>query len=699
MNAVSPTFEMPSAALVLSVTEFAVAVGVSDRAARKAFQNRSFRGHHLPVVQVPGQRGGAGGMVWGLALNRATPELRALLKLPETLPSTPVERRLKGRPDDRHITTAVDKQRIIAPIVAHPKGSHERAEAYRDAAGQQHLVGSHWSRFTERTLRDWVQSVEDGGPAALMPAGHRRDKGRIRAQIARDWHKGCGLPEDVQSSIAKALEKTARGMILKGRSDRNTRVLCQTELARMSREAGVDLPQRVLLDMCRLSSSWVTRWREMKPVHLHDRDHKTYTDRHEFHVRRTLTALPMEVLYGDVHHVDLSIAEAIVSQWKVLRRAAKKAQKDGLLSIRVSLIGWLDGSSHYLWATPVILGPGQGITQQDVTRSLHEVFACPYGGVPRKIVIDNGSEYKALADAVTRFCAMGDMGHFGVVHCRPYGPEGKGRLEGAFGILEKTFLSALPGYIAGDRMKSPTKSKGKRIDPYPHGPERLLSDLHLAVLQFNGTAQHGDLAGLSPKAMLEAKIHENDWKADRIKDEAMFDLVFSRSEHRDVIQGSISIGGRRYSGDVLATLTGAKQVEFLVPIRDPEGPVICWQDGVIHWLKEETFDLNDRNGARRKGELVKLEKSEIDRRRALADQNVDVQAMLTAAADCEPVQFNPPNEWSMGSFDKAGVLGGTITQEAAEVENRDFLKEYLASKREVGRGASGGNRNSPSCAT
>lgn len=119
-------------------------------------------------------------MVWGVAPDRASPELRALLKVPETLPSMPVERRLKGRPDDRHIASAMDKQRIIAPIMAHPKRSPERAAAVAEAARQQHLIGSGCSRFSARTSWDWVQTAERGGPAALMPAAYRSDKGTFR---------------------------------------------------------------------------------------------------------------------------------------------------------------------------------------------------------------------------------------------------------------------------------------------------------------------------------------------------------------------------------------------------------------------------------------------------------------------------------------------------------------------------------------
>ncbi len=442
--------------------DFATYVGIDVRSAQIAFKNaaqgKQWRGYHLPVVQVLGQRGGASGMVWGLAMDRASPKLKALLKVPDTLPLTPVEGRFKGRPDDRHVTTAVDKQRIIAPIVAHPKGSHERADAFRVAAGLQHLVGSDWHRFNERTLRDWMQAAEKGGIAALMPAGYRSDKGKLRVLITRRWQDGCGLSEEVQERIAKQIDGIGRGLLLKRRSGRDTRRLASTELQRLSVEAGVTLPKADLAALCKLTDAWVSRFGEMKAARDYISDHKQYSDNHEFRVHRELTRTPMEVLMGDVHRMDLSIADAIATLDPRLVMGAKIAEAAGRKTIRVAIIAWMDGSSHYLWATPVILGPGQGITQQDVARSLYAVITCPWGGIPREILIDNGSEFSALPEAVARFCAMAEIAGFGVVKCPPYCPEGKGRLEGAFGIWEKRHVSALPGYIAGDRMNSPTKS-------------------------------------------------------------------------------------------------------------------------------------------------------------------------------------------------------------------------------------------------
>ncbi|PKP73633.1 MAG: hypothetical protein CVT84_12570 [Alphaproteobacteria bacterium HGW-Alphaproteobacteria-6] len=283
--------------------------------------------------------------------------------------------------------------------MAHPKGSRERAAAFRAATGQPHRVGAGWSRFKERTLRDWVRSAETGGGDALMPVA-RSDKGKRRVRITRRWQNGCGLPGEVQDCIADKLERIARGLILKGRSDRETQRLAATELQRLSVEAGVKLPKKQLAALCRLNCACVRRFDEMKAARDYSADHKRYSDSHEYRVQRTLTRASMEVLMGDVHRIDLSVADAVQSRDPRIHLAANEAEKTGRKTLRVAIIGWMDGSSHYFWATPVILGPGQGITQLDVARSLHGVVTCPWGGIPREIVIDNGGEYGALAEAV-----------------------------------------------------------------------------------------------------------------------------------------------------------------------------------------------------------------------------------------------------------------------------------------------------------
>jgi len=257
---------------VISPVAFSEVAGISVRASQLAYKNASegkpWRGHHLPVVPLDGHRGGAGGKAWGLVIEAASPELRALLKLPETscstLPSTGHEGLLKGRPDDWHFTVSRDKQRIIGPILATKRGSTERAAAFTAVAAKPHKFGDDWTQFSERTLRDWVKAHEERGPAALVPAA-RSDRSVTRVRLAREWHRSCGLPEDVQGEIAERVERIARGLIVKRRSDREVRRLCSIELARLTEEAGASLPKARMQQLCRLSLHWSRRFITQTP--------------------------------------------------------------------------------------------------------------------------------------------------------------------------------------------------------------------------------------------------------------------------------------------------------------------------------------------------------------------------------------------------------------------------------------------------
>lgn len=135
----------------MSPDHFATTAGIGLRAAQIAFHSatvgKPWRGHQLPVVALPGHRGGASGMVRGLSWIKASPDLRALLNLPETRSLTPVRPRLKMRPDDWHVATSSDKRPTIGPILAHRKRSHERAEAFRVVARKQHRIVPVWQTF------------------------------------------------------------------------------------------------------------------------------------------------------------------------------------------------------------------------------------------------------------------------------------------------------------------------------------------------------------------------------------------------------------------------------------------------------------------------------------------------------------------------------------------------------------------------
>lgn len=686
---------------VLSPASVASSLGISPQAARKALrlssEGKLWRGHRLPVVQLTGQRGGRSGATWGLRVDLCPPELLASLGLSRNLPMLPSADVPLRRSSDKAYSAAADKMAVIAPAMKARKGSRERAEAIaKIVAASPHKIGDAWHPVAERTIRQWIKEAETN-VAALTPSS-RKDAGQRRVLITRRWDEACGLDAAARQRIADEVERKARGLILKNTSERETARLITSLLFRLSKEAGATLS----LADCKVNRKYTGRFAtEMKVARDYRYDHKRFTDKHEYHVRRRLEATPMETLLCDVHTVDLTISDALASDLGSVREAAYSAGVTGQDKVRLWLIGWMDGASGYLWATPVLTGPGQAITQQDVALSLYSVVTCPFGGMPRKFLIDNGSEYKFLKECILRFAEWSGLNNLGVITCAPHHPEGKARLEGAFNILERKFISALKGYNGGNILKPRLRGRGKAVAPYDHGAERLIEDVNRSVDLYNGTPQHGDLSGLSPRAMLKLKIEKTGWNA-QVPDAATFDLIFSRVEARDVRQSTVTIGKNRYSSPVLAELIGEKQVPIYVPYRDPNGPVIVFHNGASHLLHCDTYGLADRDGAKARAFLVAGQKDMIARAIAKADAGVDRAALQADAADLAPIIAPVPDQWSMGAIDKAGFLTAPITAEEArrrqDQEARDLINEILPPKGQVRRGAAAATAN-PSSAT
>ena len=310
--------------IAVPADQFAAAMGITVRAAQMAFANavegKNWRGLTLPVVPITGQRGGAGGTVYALDMTRADPGLRALLKLPEAPAAAPPETALEGpvqtpvkavrplvRPTDAQLRIMRAKADIVAPILDHPKGSRERAAAVAAVAAVPHAFAGEVRQFAASTLREWVREVEARGDAAMLPKV-RRDKGQKRYHISRLWDNAVGLDDATMARIAAKLDATARGVVAKhGWSHRMVCRVLWAELRRLSAEAGSPVPLARLKPICKLNSRWAAKFRPMRVVYEHDRDHKCYSDRHEARVTRTLAARPWEVTYGDVHHVDVLV--------------------------------------------------------------------------------------------------------------------------------------------------------------------------------------------------------------------------------------------------------------------------------------------------------------------------------------------------------------------------------------------------------
>jgi len=96
------------------------------------------------------------------------------------------------------------------------------------------------------------------------------------------------------------------------------------------------------------------------------------------------------------------------------------------------LISWMDDASRLL--THSAFYPAEGAV--DVESSLKQALL--KRGIPKKIVVDNGSGYKtqSLKEISLRLGAH-------LIHCRPYAPQGKGKLERWHRTVRAQFLKEM----------------------------------------------------------------------------------------------------------------------------------------------------------------------------------------------------------------------------------------------------------------
>jgi hypothetical protein len=247
----------------VSADTFAKACGITPQAARLAFRNaalgKPWRGQILPVVALPGNRGGKAGIVWGLALDHCPPALRDRLDALLPVIQSPVQMAVKGRVEDWQFEEQMARLGIIKPILEAPRGTAERAERFRTVAAALQAIRSQIVQVPESTLREWVNAFEESGLLGLLPE-QRGDRGQSRVMITREWDAAIDLPEKVCRGIAAELATYARSLIANdGTSIRETLELASKRLCRLSLEAGTKLLVRDLQPVCGLNTKWAAR--------------------------------------------------------------------------------------------------------------------------------------------------------------------------------------------------------------------------------------------------------------------------------------------------------------------------------------------------------------------------------------------------------------------------------------------------------
>lgn len=541
---------------------------------------------------------------------------------------------------------------IVAPALRFPRGTHGRGEVLRSLAELTHVRPTDGKpcRFAQKKLREFCRRLEEGGVHALMRK-ERKSEDAPRCLVNRRWASICPLPMPEKDRLAQEIESYVRGLWAAGAPSRNkVRQLASAELAKRCREAG--WPDASVKN-CDVGQYLVESNQDARTVAVYHRDAKRFSDIHRPRILRDRgDFLPGECIVGDVHPVDVYLD-----------------RPDGS-TYTPRMIAWYDLATNRSFWSLVHCEPGRSVTQAHVTRSF--VDLCMSWGIPRRLYLDNGSEYswdgmvdgfKTLAglgaeldlhlnsiealeakwvaeaegtadtDTATDSRASSNQERV-IVRAKPYNAAAK-PIEGAFSAKEKVF-SMLPGYIGGNRMNKRLTKVGAKPPTYPGTAEAFDREFAEAMAFFHATPQRGHLRGLSPDECFAQRSH---LATVTRADETVFIKAFSEEKSLKVrtqgVQLGAKDGGRWYWDDALIPLIGTRQ-RFLFAKWRPDALVLVQGNGVgeaYTAIREaRVYGFFDEEGAKEASRREGIAKRHVRQLKAGADK-VDLQEAMRTYVD------------------------------------------------------------------
>lgn len=444
-----------------------------------------------------------------------------------------------------------------------------------------------------------AEVAREGGVLALARLGQRRDRGQARVLISAQWQAwaqeaaaawgGMSAPE-----LADGLRQVVRSAWVGGApSERQCWLKATAKVAKDWMAAG--MPAALASALMRLPAP--RRWLAAEGRHHRVagrflRDAKGFYDKNRAPVQRTAAGLqPGEVVCGDITPLDIPVL-----------------REDGSTGY-ARIIMWHDVATNWLHHDLVLLDKGEGIRRDVVAASFARMCEQAPFGSPRRLYLDNGSEYrwdemlvaaKRLADLTEQRFAAEDAasaaGERRVVRSIPFHPRGK-RVEGQFGNL-RHWLAWWMGYVGGNRMTKKVTTLGKGVQPARF--EEVRAWLEATLADYHATPQPGaeHMGGMSPQQKLEAALEAGwkPWKMDRLT----LALAFADLEERVVSRGTVQVRGRTYYADFLMGIEG--RVTVAVPrILAPAFEAVYILDGqrILGWAEpERVYGLLDEAGAK-----------------------------------------------------------------------------------------------------
>lgn len=202
-------------------------------------------------------------------------------------------------------------------------------------------------------------------------------------------------------------------------------------------------------------------------------------------VMRDRPLLVNESWQGDHHKFDLFVRITIHKE-----HHGKVYEKE--VAVRPTLTAWMDSATGCIVGWVISVTPNSDTIAEAFCRAAVLTPGSPIRGLPQTVIIDCGKDYKSrlLEDIPSeltlnipnetelnkRFTGLGLLPALGVkvTHALPYHPQSKS-IERHFGIIEKTWVSKLPGWCRN--------SISERPDNFQKTLESLLANHQLLTLE------------------------------------------------------------------------------------------------------------------------------------------------------------------------------------------------------------------------
>lgn len=554
----------------LTMSELMRLADIGKSSASEALNKRRWRGADLLVREIEVGRGGAGGKAPQVHVDSLPADLREAWYLERGIVLHEKPDAETGKtvlvPEQAHqndarfeadLALARWRQEVIRPVLAHEKGSPERAAMIDEITSEPRLFpNGKRKKVTRQTVYNWLRDFEAEGLNGLIRK-RRTDTGSKRQKVTRAWDAffAAHIDATTHDTVSEELTKYIRSLWAAGeRGWRSISEKSTTRLIELSRDLrvvafdGLDLGRcgdtnatGTQFGICNVNRRQVEHHREYALLAIKDKDNATFQDSYMPSIRRDYSALlPRQIVVGDVHPVDI-----------MMRRP------DGTV-VYPKAIAWYDVATNEIHMTFVLLEPKEGIRREHVAQSFEAMVE--EWGLPEMLYLDNGSEYswdemiggftqlsKLTQGGIKVYDLDGDpnvakrvaSSREAVVRSMPYNAKGKPGIEGAFGNIEQVFFATIPGWTAGDRMNKKTHAKGKDPVAFEGDASAFLETAGMALEWYHKRPQHGRLNGMSPNEALRTFIDQG-WGKTALSRPEVLALAFAEEVERMPDRGRVS---------------------------------------------------------------------------------------------------------------------------------------------------------------